>query len=235
MKKEFIAIILAILIVNAFNIYSIYAKSEQGSLRAGGILSYKISYFDFSISLSYAINYTLNYNDETNRGDYNDIKITLQGGHANLTFQIGNNTLTYNRTLKLGEQFNIDANIASFAIILRAEAPVDVQGQATPLSNTLIFENEGQQSIRIKVNDAANVGELVNITLPFKLQIYFSILSPIPTSIIKIGEISMTPQMKAQFKVTEDWLSRNLYYIIAIVIALILILAAIFLLRRRKK
>ncbi|HLI46663.1 MAG TPA: hypothetical protein VKU94_05660 [Geobacterales bacterium] len=235
MLRKIVFIIAFSFLIMTFSIYNVESKGEQGTLQASGLISYKFQNLNFAVSIDYKINYSINYNDETTKGDYNDVKVTLQGGEANITFNIANNTVSYNRTLKLGEQLTINAGIFEFAITLKAEAPVNVQGDATAATSSVSFENEGQQTVRIKVNDNANAGELVNVTLPFSIQIFFSLTKPIPSSLINIGKIDLSPPLKIQFRVTENWLDKYLIYIIAGIVVAAIAVGALFIAMRRRR
>jgi hypothetical protein len=236
MNKKILAILLALIIISLQPNF-VSAEKQQGKLTANFMESRSFAIGTISLGINYEINYSVDYKAEVAKGDTNDINLSLYGGVANLTFGFQNKTFKYNRTMKLGEQVAFYMGPLRLNILLKAEAPINILGSASSQSSMVTFENEGQQTIKVKVSDSANVGDLIKISLPFSLRIFMAITAPVSISFFELGKVNLFPELSLQFKVISSWFESNFYLILALVIAVIIIaaLAILFIMRRRKK
>jgi hypothetical protein len=241
--KRLIAYILLVILTATYFIPSNIAYQQQGKISSAANFSSSVNIlnlkFDFALKLQYELNYSINYSDQTPRGESNNLIISLIGGHLNLIFNSSliKQPIEINQTLKLGEQLNFPiGQIINIAIVLKAEAPVSVKGDASSEASTITFDNEGQQSIKINVKDNARVGDTVEINLPFSLRVLWAITSPITLQFAELGKTEMTPVIKAQFKVAPTWLDM---YFLPLIIGLIIVIGAVItiviLFRKRKR
>ncbi len=231
MKKILLSLLLITILLSIFTM-TVYAKQEGGKIEARGTISYSyqlpiLKNVTFTFALKYTLNYTLSYNDRVNSGDTNSILIELKGGHITLTadFIVNNisQSISLNQPLKLGDTLKIKTTVADFAIQVKVEAPVEISGRATSLASKLTFEEEGQKTLNVKVDSAAERGEMILVRLPFILKVLFGMTSPIPTSLAEVGSMKINPDLTISFTVTKSWWDE---YLIPIIIVAIVIIAA---------
>ncbi len=232
MKRILLSLLLVTIFLSIFTIPA-YAKQEQGKVEATGTISYSyevpiIQKIVFTSTLKYTLDYSLNYNDEVNSGDTNSILIELKGGYidlkANLIVGETSQEVSFNQPLKLGETLTIKTTIATFAIQVKVEAPVEISGHATSPTSKITFEEEGQKTLNVKVDSSAESGEIILVRLPFILKVLFGITSPLPTNLVEIGSVKMNPDLTSSFTVSKPWWGE--YFIPIIIIVAIIVVAA---------
>jgi len=236
MNKKILAILIALMIISLQPNPAISEK-QQGKLIASLNISRVLPIGNIFFGINYELSYNVEYNAEVAKGDINNINLSLYGGMANLTFNFQNQTVNYNRTIKLGEQAAFNLGPLKLNILIKAEAPINVFGSASSQSSIITFENEGQQTIKIKVSDSANIGEIVKVNLPFSMRVLMAITAPINIPFFELGRVGLSPELVFQFKVISGWFERYFYLILALIIAVIIVasLAILFIVRRRKK
>lgn len=247
MRKIILALfIVAVMISQALFLPPVKAKSENGTLSAEGSFSTKMSLpfpiqsnVSIGMNLRYEINYTLQYNEQVNRGSENQIKISLKEGFARLDLRFADQSFTYNKSLPLGEQSKIPIpglGIIHLAISLKAEAPVRVEGSASSSISSLTFDKEGEQSLVLKINENAKHGEIIKVILPFSLIISLVVGGFININPVQLGTAELKPSLVATITVVQSWFEQYSIFIYLIIAALVIAVSLFLIyLRRRAK